>query len=238
MSQLPPAFPISVQLHPDPTSPRNEILDQEEWVEAEDSLAHRYSLMEKWATADQRFRDISNYINPNPSTPPFGVEHTLPALFLRTADFRAMAMTQVGTVVFSKEYDGIWYVLDAQSLQTGLMNVARFESNGSIRCATHRRPFNLTQITIFSIGNGWPLEEIIETGIGGWGFWNQPMDMDLPILDILQGVKDSGKFQYAGWGDKELLAREIERAAPGYLELEAEGRAGEFELERLAEIYT
>jgi hypothetical protein len=83
-------------------------------------------------------------------------------------------MTQVGTVVFSKEYDGIWYVLDAQSLQTELINVVRLESNGSIRCATHRRLFNLTQIMIFSIGNGWPLEEIIETGIGGLEFWNQP----------------------------------------------------------------
>jgi hypothetical protein len=62
------------------------------------------------------------------------------------------------------------------------------------------------------------------------------MDMDLPILDILQGVKDSSKFQYVGWGDKELWAREIERAATGYLELQAEGRAAEFELERLAEI--
>jgi hypothetical protein len=58
--------------------------------------------------------------------------------------------------------------------------------------------------------------------------------MDLPILDILQGVKDRG--EYAGWGDKEMWTKEIERAAPGYLQLEAEGRAGEFRLEGLAEL--
>ncbi|KAJ0418494.1 hypothetical protein BJY00DRAFT_287576 [Aspergillus carlsbadensis] len=60
--------------------------------------------------------------------------------------------------------------------------------------------------------------------------------MDLPILDIIQGVKDRGEFQYAGWGDREMWAREIERAASGYLQLEAEGRAGEFELLNLAEL--
>ncbi|KAL3484689.1 hypothetical protein BJX62DRAFT_230077 [Aspergillus germanicus] len=117
---------------------------------------------------------IPTYINPNPSTPPLSIEHTLPALFLRTADFRVMAMTRSGTVLFTKEYNDFWYVLDEGSLATGLVNVVRFKSNGSVACATHRRPFNLTQIMIFHVGNGWPLEEIIEMGIGGYEPWNLP----------------------------------------------------------------
>lgn len=62
------------------------------------------------------------------------------------------------------------------------------------------------------------------------------MDLDLPILDILQTVKDRGEFQYTAWGDREAWAREIERAAPGYLKLESNGREGEFELNGLAEL--
>lgn len=31
---------------------------QEEWVGTEDSLSQRYNLIERWATADQNFRDV------------------------------------------------------------------------------------------------------------------------------------------------------------------------------------
>lgn len=62
------------------------------------------------------------------------------------------------------------------------------------------------------------------------------MDLDLPILDLLQTVKDRGEFQYTDWGSREMWAREIERAAPGYLQLEGEGKEGEFALESLAEL--
>jgi hypothetical protein len=62
------------------------------------------------------------------------------------------------------------------------------------------------------------------------------MDMHPPILDILQGVNDRGEFQYVGWGDKDLWTKEIERAVPGYLQLETERRAEEFILEQLAEL--
>lgn len=62
------------------------------------------------------------------------------------------------------------------------------------------------------------------------------MDLDIPILDILQTVKDRCEFQYSAYGDREIWAREIERAAPGYLQFESNGREREFELKGLAEL--
>lgn len=102
------------------------------------------------------------------------VENLLSALFLRTADFRVMAMTRAGTALFTTEYNSIWYVLDAESLETGLINVVQFKPNGDINCSTRRRPFNLTQIMTFHIGNGWPLKKLIQNGIGGRSHHNQP----------------------------------------------------------------
>ncbi|KAJ0422731.1 hypothetical protein BJY00DRAFT_310745 [Aspergillus carlsbadensis] len=321
MSLSSPTFPTSVRLHPHGEIAFDEIPEgvkgwkqfvSEEWVDAEDSLAQRYSLMERWATADQSFRDsyhdraitnpspapailsedslevnrfislvsankdsqpkeyvhllkilillyivqdgyfyhpfsfgtagggqtpqIPTFITPTHENTLLSMENTLPALFLHTADFRAVGMTRCGTALFTTEHDEIWYILDETSLERGLLNVVRFRPNGSIEHATLRRPFNLTQIMIFHVGNGWSLKEIIAEGVGGRGHLNQPLDMDPPILDILQGVKDRGEFQYVGWGNREMWAREIERATPGYLQLEVEGMAGEFRLEGLAEL--
>ncbi|KAL3447431.1 hypothetical protein BJX65DRAFT_295786 [Aspergillus insuetus] len=105
---------------------------------------------------------------------PVSIEDTVSTLFLRTAEFRGVGMTRSGTAIFLTEYNEIWYILDEKSLETGLINVVRFQSNGSIEYATHRRPFNLTQIMIFHIGNGWPLKELINEGIGGRPHRNQP----------------------------------------------------------------
>ncbi|GAB1214206.1 hypothetical protein ATERTT37_003366 [Aspergillus terreus] len=314
MSQSPPSLPPSVRLHPDGDISQEEIRDEtkgwrqfvsEEWAENEDSLSQRYKLMERWATADQSFRDVrfrlSNnqtkdsleiqrfvclapanrdphqknsahllkilillYIvqdgymvhpfsfrtagkSPTPQIPvfitsddenssPLAVEHLLATLFLRTADFRVVAMTRTGTALFTTECNSLWYVLDGSSLETGLIHVVTFKPNGEIHNATQRRPFNLTQIMIFHIGNGWPLSVLIENNVGGRSWHNKPMDLDLPILDLLQTVKDRGESQYTDWGSREMWASEIERAAPGYLQLEGEGKEGEFALESLAEL--
>ncbi|KAL2816670.1 hypothetical protein BJX63DRAFT_430054 [Aspergillus granulosus] len=89
---------------------------------------------------------------------------------------------------------------------------------------------------IFHIGNGWLLKEPIQSGVSGRVHLNQPMNLDIPILDILQSVKGRGKFQYSGRGDREVWVREIDRAALGYLQLESERREAGFELEALAEL--
>jgi hypothetical protein len=58
--------------------------------------------------------------------------------------------------------------------------------------------------------------------------------MGIPLLDLLHGLQDEMKGkQYSDWGDREFWQKEIEEAAPGYLELEAQGRELEYDLDRL-----
>lgn len=62
------------------------------------------------------------------------------------------------------------------------------------------------------------------------------LDMDLPILDILESAKQRGEFLFAGYGSRELWSRIIEQSAPGYLELEARGQELDFDLASLLPI--
>lgn len=58
------------------------------------------------------------------------------------------------------------------------------------------------------------------------------MEMDDPILDILETALDLSEMVDMD-GDRDQFAEDIELYAPGYLELEAAGRAAEYDVERL-----
>lgn len=66
--------------------------------------------------------------------------------------------------------------------------------------------------------------------------------MDDPILDILETALDLSEMVDMD-GDRDQFAEDIELYAPGYLEMEAMGRAEEYDVARLrdgeeaAEIY-
>lgn len=83
---------------------------------------------------------------------------------------------------------------------------------------------------------------LAETGcrmvlVGGvWLTFSFRLDMTLKILDILEGIEERGEFRVAGWGNRETWARDVERCAPGYLELEASGREVEFDMESLQKL--
>jgi hypothetical protein len=68
------------------------------------------------------------------------------------------------------------------------------------------------------------------------------MEMDDPILDILDTALDLSEMVYMDV-DRDQFAEDIELYAPGYLEMEAMGRAEEYDVARLrdgeeaAEIY-
>lgn len=49
------------------------------------------------------------------------------------------------------------------------------------------------------------------------------LDMDLPILELLESTRRANKFLFSGWGSRDLWIRVIEESAPGYLELEGGG---------------
>jgi hypothetical protein len=63
---------------------------------------------------------------------------------------------------------------------------------------------------------------------------NIRLDMDLPIIDILCQARAANQLPTTmNLYDREQWINDVELYAPGYLALEAEGRAGEYPLHRL-----
>ncbi|KAK6832112.1 hypothetical protein RU639_002554 [Aspergillus parasiticus] len=142
----------------------------------------------------------------SPDAAPTTLNEILPALYLAPADFHALSMTRDGTVVFADGPGLTWFVIDAPGLVTGRLTLAEFGSNGHrSRRVRHRGPPQ----------------------------YNEPLDMDLPILELLESTRRANRFLYTGYGSRDLWVRIIEQSAPGYLELEAQGKEVEFELDDL-----
>ncbi|KAB8204099.1 hypothetical protein BDV34DRAFT_226840 [Aspergillus parasiticus] len=169
----------------------------------------------------------------SPDAAPTTLNEILPALYLAPADFHALSMTRDGTVVFADGPGLTWFVIDAPGLATGRLTLAEFGSNGHVRVSTLRRPWNMGQTMSFEQILGRYLSEVAESGIGGPPQYNEPLDMDLPILELLESTRRANKFLYTGYGSRDLWVRIIEQSAPGYLELEAQGKEVEFELDDL-----
>ncbi|KAE8329807.1 hypothetical protein BDV39DRAFT_191107 [Aspergillus sergii] len=142
----------------------------------------------------------------------------LHTLYLAPADSHAFSMTRNDTVVFADGPDLTWFVIDAPGLATGRLTLAEFGFQ-------RPRPRIL----------GRYLSEIAESGIGGSPQYNEPLDMDLPILELLESTRRANKYKflYTGYRSRDLWVRIIDQSAPGYLELEAQGREVEFELDDL-----
>lgn len=57
--------------------------------------------------------------------------------------------------------------------------------------------------------------------------------MDLPILDILESGFENDYLDFEG--DVDSWAEDIEKYAPGFLALEKEGKAAEYDIRNLVE---
>ncbi|KAJ5948569.1 hypothetical protein N7454_001876 [Penicillium verhagenii] len=167
---------------------------------------------------------------------PIALDEILSELYLFSADFHALSMTRAGTVVFADGPYYTWYVIDEPGLLTGRLTLAEFGSNGSVRASTLRRPWNMGQTMSFSQIMGRRVLELSMSGIGGPPQYNEPLDMDLPIIELLEVTRQTNKFLFEGYGSRDLWVSTIEQSAPGYLSLEAQGRELEFNLDQLLDI--
>ncbi|KAE8326655.1 hypothetical protein BDV39DRAFT_193490 [Aspergillus sergii] len=165
------------------------------------------------------------------------LHEVLPALYLAAADFNGLLMTRQGTAVFDVPGHA-WFVIDPPGLATGRITIVAFGSNASVRASASRRPWNIGQVMGF-MQMGRLVSDIVDSSIGGPPQYNEPLDMDLPILELLESTRQSNRFlheAYCSRGNRDVWARIIEQSAPGYLELEAQGREVEFQLDHLLEI--
>ncbi|KAJ5540167.1 hypothetical protein N7513_008499 [Penicillium frequentans] len=174
-------------------------------------------------------------LNPATTNDP-SVEDFMPWSDLETANFLSIYLTHTGTVIYLGCL-GTYMLVDELGLQTGRLTFVEYEINGTVQESVEIRPFNMKMPNLRAHhcgSRGRP--EDIRCVDGGYRHQNQPLDMDLPIVDILCQAKEANKLPNTMFlCDREQWASDVELYAPGYLALEAEGRGGEYPLIRLAD---
>ncbi|KAJ5665112.1 uncharacterized protein N7477_007560 [Penicillium maclennaniae] len=169
-------------------------------------------------------------LNPETTTNP-SIEDFLSWQDLETANFNVY-LTRTGTVL-NYGYTGPYILVDEEGLRTGRLTMVEYEINGTVKDSLHIRPFNMRMPYIYASTLGKGLDEIRHVP-GGYTHQNLPLNMDLPIIDILCQAKAADQLpQTMNLSYREQWMEDVELYAPGYLALEAEGRAGEYSLHRL-----
>ncbi|KAB8274050.1 hypothetical protein BDV30DRAFT_238018 [Aspergillus minisclerotigenes] len=148
----------------------------------------------------------------SPAAAPTMLSEILPALYLAPADFHALSMTRDGTVVFAGGPGLTWFVIDAPDWPRGASRWPSLAPTATSACPP-------------SVDLGTWAKPCLRADTG--------LDMDLPILELLKSTRRANRFLYTGYGSRDLWVRIIEQSAPGYLELEAQGREVEYELDNL-----
>ena len=120
-----------------------------------------------------------------------------------------MAMTRQGTVVFTDGFGSILFA-DQEALDTGKLLMCDFANNGEI--------YESARIGIWLMQQLWRRRSdgLYEMDIVRHSLRNAPMDMDPPLLDVMDELVGSSKYE---GGIDEWMAY-IERYAPGYLDME------------------
>ncbi|KAI4600313.1 hypothetical protein KJ359_000667 [Pestalotiopsis sp. 9143b] len=142
--------------------------------------------------------------------------------FVETADFDAMAMTLDGFVVFHSADRAVLFA-DQESLDTGRLLLCDIEGNGQLRASSRMWPLWTYMAYCYVYGLGWYGDRVIRDYAYADGDCedNAALDMELPILELLQAKKQY--FEYPEDVNIDAWKKAIEHYAPGYLEMEAAG---------------
>ncbi|KAJ5950073.1 hypothetical protein N7454_001657 [Penicillium verhagenii] len=164
------------------------------------------------------------------------VPENLPmSYYLENADFSAMAMTRTGTVIFPYLISYAFFVIDNQSCQDGLVRMLNFSSNGQIKQEARMRPWQIGRLTMLhsSLGHQWDeLFDRPETSPR----WNQPIDLQLPILEIMAVLSQRGDVPPLNDYSSAEWTEDFERFAPEFLAYEREGRVSDYGWDRLMDV--
>ncbi|KAK1141550.1 hypothetical protein N8T08_008963 [Aspergillus melleus] len=181
--------------------------------------------------------NIPTMVQPNPASFPdpstFSIDDFMMWAFVETADFTTMTMSRSGHVLFDSDMMGHKFI-DQNTIDTGRVSMVEFKTNGMVDQTAMRLPFNIFQAMIYIAGLGWGVERVEESAAGGDESSNGPLDFDLPILDILESGFENDYLSFEG--GVETWAQDIEKYAPGYLALEKEGKAAEYDIRNLVEV--
>ncbi|PWY93153.1 hypothetical protein BO94DRAFT_583393 [Aspergillus sclerotioniger CBS 115572] len=148
--------------------------------------------------------------------------------YIEPADFARMSMTRWGTVIFLSQRDFYW-IVDQKGLETGILSYVYFGVNGQVFQERGWRAYHVPEVECMIEGLGWPLSSLQAHYIWGTDEDNPPMNMDAPVLEILQKAWDDGLMRRFRPENPSQFPEKIDRWAPGYLALEAEGRALDYD---------
>ncbi|KAJ5628585.1 hypothetical protein N7490_010813 [Penicillium lividum] len=170
-------------------------------------------------------------LNPSTTTDP-SVEDYLPWADLETATFKSIFLTHTGKVLYLGN-PGPYMMVDELGLESGRLTIVTFETNGDVRESVEIRPFNMKMPYLNAFEN-WSSFDSVKHCRGAYGHQNTPIDMDLPVVDLLCQAKEANQLPNSmELCDREQWTSDVELYAPGYLTLEAEGRGGEYPLSSL-----
>ncbi|GKZ79585.1 hypothetical protein AnigIFM56816_003786 [Aspergillus niger] len=152
---------------------------------------------------------------------------------LESADFRYLSMTHAGKILFPDFYNNIFIVIDQEALNTGQLIMFELHSNGQINSCTRLRPWHTGPIMMCHNVSGWFLEEMIDPRIHPhYLFKNIPLNLDMPLVDILDTAQQNGELRFTRY-TRDDWAAQLEIFAPGYLALERQGLEMNYDLANL-----
>ncbi|RHZ47427.1 uncharacterized protein CDV56_102568 [Aspergillus thermomutatus] len=156
----------------------------------------------------------------------------LPWLYLESALFSGIYLTRGGTVLYLGQLHN-HLLVDEEGLRTGRLAIVDYDIDGTVKDLVLRRPFNMHQPYQNLFHNGQSISDVSQ-GLGGGNFHNQPLNMDLPILDILEHAEVANQlFDTTSLCNLEDWKGDVEVYSPGYLALEAAGRDLYYDLQNL-----
>ncbi|KAJ5131222.1 uncharacterized protein N7515_007261 [Penicillium bovifimosum] len=177
---------------------------------------------------DDNYMPSEAILNPEITTNP-SIEDFLSWKYLETANFLIIGLTHTGTVLNIGCHP--YVLVDEEGLRTGRLTLVNYDVNGTVKESLHIRPFNMRRPYSHAMMD---FDKILDRVDGAYTHQNLPLDMGLPIIDILCQAKAADQLSKAMKSSyREKWVEDVELYAPGYLALEAEGRAGEYSLDRL-----
>ncbi|KAJ5887549.1 hypothetical protein N7495_007590 [Penicillium taxi] len=226
-------------------------------------LNHRRELVEKWASATQEFRDVnsprSNSVKSLKSialTSSFSSSsrrtnlvhlYSTTLVFLAPIDEKHAAnrarWVKFAILLYNYDIETGHCLLDAYMPLEAILNPKTttdpsfgsifLTQTGTVLYCGYYGPYMLVdalglqtgRLTIVTYETNGTVRDSVEV---------RPLDMDLPIIDILCQAKDANQLPNSMvLCDREQWTSDVEPYAPGYLALEAEGRGGEYPLTSL-----
>ncbi|KAF4200470.1 hypothetical protein CNMCM8927_003037 [Aspergillus lentulus] len=181
-------------------------------------LLHRYDLESGHCLDNDYTFSVASLIPATTTTASF--DDFLPWLYLESALFSGIYLTRGGTVLYLGQLHN-HLIVDEEGLRTGRLAIVDYDINGTVKDLVLRRPFNMHQPYQNLFHNGQSISDMFQ-GLGGGNFHNQPMNMDLPILGILEHAKAANQLlDTMSLCNLKDWREDVEVYAPGYLELEA-----------------